>query len=174
MVIMKTVFGVWSHATWQTVNSASEQRRVSTFRIFCSAWRSQCTLLRNCCAVGSGPRQEKANERMSHKLFNEAKTTAGAILSEYNKENTSGELERTERHSHVYLQVLSQNSPRKASGSPSLCSSLTRKKTPWFESASELYRPSDNRLSAKLVPSSADRRCRVVSHESPRQLISVF
>jgi hypothetical protein len=29
--------------------------------------------------------------------------------------------------------------------------------TPWLESASELYRPSDRRLSAKLLPSFADR-----------------
>jgi hypothetical protein len=31
------------------------------------------------------------------------------------------------------------------------------KKTPWPESASELYHPSDRRLSAKLVPTFADR-----------------
>jgi hypothetical protein len=36
-------------------------------------------------------------------------------------------------------------------------------KTPWFWSASELYRPSDRRLSAKLVPTLADRGCHVVS-----------
>jgi hypothetical protein len=34
--------------------------------------------------------------------------------------------------------------------------------TPWPESASELYRPSDRRLSAKLVPTFADRGCHVV------------
>jgi hypothetical protein len=33
----------------------------------------------------------------------------------------------------------------------------TKTKTPWLESASELYRPSDLRLSAKLVPTFADR-----------------
>jgi hypothetical protein len=38
-----------------------------------------------------------------------------------------------------------------------------RKETPWPESASELYRPSDRRLSAKLVPTFEDRRCHVVS-----------
>jgi hypothetical protein len=32
------------------------------------------------------------------------------------------------------------------------------KQTPWPESESELYRPSDRRLSAKLVPIFADRR----------------
>jgi hypothetical protein len=37
------------------------------------------------------------------------------------------------------------------------------------ESASELYRPSDRRLSAKLVPTLADRWCRVVSATIPPQ-----
>jgi hypothetical protein len=35
--------------------------------------------------------------------------------------------------------------------------------TPWSESASELYRPSDRRLSAKLVPTFAERGYHVVS-----------
>jgi hypothetical protein len=39
--------------------------------------------------------------------------------------------------------------------------------TPWPKSASELYRPSDRRLSAKLVPTSADRGCHVVSVTDP-------
>jgi hypothetical protein len=38
-----------------------------------------------------------------------------------------------------------------------------RRQTPWPESASELYRPSDRRLSTKLVPTFADRGCHVVS-----------
>jgi hypothetical protein len=38
-----------------------------------------------------------------------------------------------------------------------------KKQTPWPESASELYRASDRRLSAKLLPTSADRGRRVVS-----------
>jgi CBS-domain-containing membrane protein len=37
------------------------------------------------------------------------------------------------------------------------------KKTPWSESASELYRPSDRRLSAKCLPTFADKGCHVVS-----------
>jgi hypothetical protein len=37
------------------------------------------------------------------------------------------------------------------------------KQTPWPESASELYGPSDRRLSEKLVPNFADRSCHVVS-----------
>jgi hypothetical protein len=41
-------------------------------------------------------------------------------------------------------------------------------------SASELYRPSDRRLSAKLVPPFADRGCRVVSATDPLAVNSVF
>jgi CBS-domain-containing membrane protein len=40
-------------------------------------------------------------------------------------------------------------------------------KTPWPESASELYRPSDRRFSAKLVPTFADRGCHMVSVTDP-------
>jgi hypothetical protein len=39
---------------------------------------------------------------------------------------------------------------------------ILTKKTPWPESASELYRPSDHRLTVKLVPTFADRECHVV------------
>jgi hypothetical protein len=44
---------------------------------------------------------------------------------------------------------------------------LQNKHTPWSESASELYRPSDRRLSAKLVSIFADRECHVVSVTDP-------
>jgi hypothetical protein len=37
------------------------------------------------------------------------------------------------------------------------------KNTPWSESASELYQPSDRRLSAKWLPTFEDRGCHVVS-----------
>jgi CBS-domain-containing membrane protein len=37
------------------------------------------------------------------------------------------------------------------------------KQTPWSESASELYRPSDRRFSAKSLPTFADKGCHVVS-----------
>jgi hypothetical protein len=37
------------------------------------------------------------------------------------------------------------------------------KKTPWSESASELYRPSDRHLSAKWLPTFAEKGCHVVS-----------
>jgi hypothetical protein len=36
-------------------------------------------------------------------------------------------------------------------------------KSPWPESARELYRPSDRRLSAMLVPTFADKGCHMVS-----------
>jgi hypothetical protein len=40
-------------------------------------------------------------------------------------------------------------------------------KTPWPESASLLYRPSDRRLLVKLVPSFADGGCRMISLTDP-------
>jgi hypothetical protein len=43
----------------------------------------------------------------------------------------------------------------------------TKKQTPWSESASELYRPSDRRLSAKRLPTFADKGCNVVSVTDP-------
>jgi hypothetical protein len=42
-----------------------------------------------------------------------------------------------------------------------------KKRTRWPESASELYRPRDRRLLAKLVPTFADRVCHVVSVTNP-------
>jgi hypothetical protein len=53
-----------------------------------------------------------------------------------------------------------------------VCKSLTKihqtnNKTPWPESASELYRPNDRRLSAKLVTTFADRGSHVVSVTDP-------
>jgi hypothetical protein len=44
---------------------------------------------------------------------------------------------------------------------------LQKKQTPWPESASEPYRPSDRRLSAEFLPTFADRGCRVVSTVDP-------
>jgi hypothetical protein len=43
------------------------------------------------------------------------------------------------------------------------CGVNQKMKTPWLWSASEIYRPSDRRLLAKLVPTFADRVCHVVS-----------
>jgi hypothetical protein len=53
---------------------------------------------------------------------------------------------------------------------------LSRRKTKNSgpESASELYRPSDRRLSAKLVPTFADRECHVVSMTDPYGSIPGF
>jgi hypothetical protein len=42
-----------------------------------------------------------------------------------------------------------------------------KKKTPWSESARELYLPSDRRLSVKRLPTCADRGCHVVSVTDP-------
>jgi hypothetical protein len=42
-----------------------------------------------------------------------------------------------------------------------------KKETPWPKSASELYRPSDRRLLAKLVQTFGDRVCHVVSATDP-------
>jgi hypothetical protein len=50
----------------------------------------------------------------------------------------------------------------------------TKTKPPWRESASELYRPSDPRLSAKLVSILAHRGCHVVSVTDPLRPYSRF
>jgi hypothetical protein len=42
-----------------------------------------------------------------------------------------------------------------------------RKQTPWPQSSSELYRPSERRLSAKLMPSFEEEGCNVVSVADP-------
>jgi hypothetical protein len=52
-------------------------------------------------------------------------------------------------------------------GRPSKVFRLLVKKTPCPDSASELYRLSDRRLSAKLAPTFADRGCDVVSVTDP-------
>jgi hypothetical protein len=50
-----------------------------------------------------------------------------------------------------------------------------QKQSLWPESASELYWPSDRRLSAKWLPTRADRRCHVVSVTDPSgRIFSVF
>jgi hypothetical protein len=49
-----------------------------------------------------------------------------------------------------------------------------KKQTPWPQSTSELYRPSDRRLLAKLVPNVADRECHVVSVTDPYCRILAF
>jgi hypothetical protein len=50
----------------------------------------------------------------------------------------------------------------------------TNKQTPWSESASELYRPSDRRFSAKWLPTFADKGCHVVSVTDPYGRILAF
>jgi hypothetical protein len=51
---------------------------------------------------------------------------------------------------------------------------IKKPKTPWPESASKLYRPSDRPLSVKLVPTFADRGCHVVSTADPYGRIPGF
>jgi hypothetical protein len=46
--------------------------------------------------------------------------------------------------------------------------------TPWLQPASEQYRPSDHCLSAKLVPTFADRGCDVDSASDPHGRILGF
>jgi hypothetical protein len=48
------------------------------------------------------------------------------------------------------------------------------KKAPWPESASELYRPSDRQLSAKLMQTFADKGCPLVSLADPHSRILGF
>jgi hypothetical protein len=51
----------------------------------------------------------------------------------------------------------------------------TNKQTPWSESASELYRPSDRRFSAKWLTTFADTGCHVVSVTDPySRILSVL
>jgi hypothetical protein len=50
----------------------------------------------------------------------------------------------------------------------------TKNATLWPESANELYRPSDRRLSAKLVPTFADEGCHMVSVTNPHERILGF
>jgi hypothetical protein len=54
----------------------------------------------------------------------------------------------------------------------SIC--IKNKQTQWPYSASELYQPSDHRLSAKLVPNFADKRCCMVSATDPHGRILSF
>jgi hypothetical protein len=51
---------------------------------------------------------------------------------------------------------------------------LLKIQTPWLWSMSELYRPSHRYLLAKLVPTFADRGCRVVSAMDPHSHIVGF
>jgi hypothetical protein len=53
-------------------------------------------------------------------------------------------------------------------------SSFRTRRTPWHESESELYRPSDSRLSAKLVPTFVGRGCHVVNVIDPNCRILGF
>jgi hypothetical protein len=51
---------------------------------------------------------------------------------------------------------------------------IPKQQNPWPEPVSKLYRPSDCHLMAKLVPTFADRRCRMVSVTDPYSRILGF
>jgi hypothetical protein len=63
--------------------------------------------------------------------------------------------------------ILSQRDANKAHAAK-------QNQTPWSESASQLYRPSDRRLSAKLVPTFVERGCHMVSVMDPYGCIIDF
>jgi hypothetical protein len=65
------------------------------------------------------------------------------------------------------LQVLTRLRKLAAQTVEEKCKFTAETTTPWPETASELYRPSDCRLSAKLVPTFADRGCQVVCVTDP-------
>jgi hypothetical protein len=76
-------------------------------------------------------------------------------------------------HYHPYTGYVHQNYPTLCPANVSVSTLVfshlnptnnkQSKQTSWPESASELYRPSDRRLSEKLVPTFADRGCHLVS-----------
>jgi hypothetical protein len=67
-----------------------------------------------------------------------------------------------ETNSVIYLQWLSTEPRNNVNAT-----GKQNKQTPWSESASELYRPSDRRLSEKWLPIFADKGCHVVSVTDP-------
>jgi hypothetical protein len=74
-----------------------------------------------------------------------------------------------DRSRYLFFQVAPQlySRGRVDSVPDPLSLSLSLSLSPWPESASELYRPSYRRLSAKLVPTFADRGCHVVRVRDP-------
>jgi hypothetical protein len=73
-----------------------------------------------------------------------------------------------------YKTEINEKCPPKYSNLYYTHSKIIKKKTPWSESASELYRPSDRSLSEKLLPTYADRRWHVVSVTDPSGRILGF
>jgi hypothetical protein len=57
---------------------------------------------------------------------------------------------------------------------PSRKGQTKKKQTPWSESTSELYRPSERHLSVKRLPTFADKGCHVVSVTDPSSRILGF
>jgi hypothetical protein len=76
-------------------------------------------------------------------------------------------------HCYCFLALLFKPQGRSSTFLQTVCKllptykTILKKKTPWSESASELYRPSDRRLSAKRLPTFVDKGCHVVSVTDP-------
>jgi hypothetical protein len=71
---------------------------------------------------------------------------------------------------NIVRKIPRQSAPPKKTGLahfPRIALHLSKEKTPWSESASELYQPSDRLLSAKWLPTFADRGCHVDSVTDP-------
>jgi hypothetical protein len=83
--------------------------------------------------------------------------------------NLLGPLERANPNSWILMTYIDAVSEKPCSVLQNTGEWYTniQKQTPWPQSASELYRPSDRRLSMKLVPTFADRGCRVISATDP-------
>jgi hypothetical protein len=107
--------------------------------------------------VGSGKRSLLAKESRRTEFFNVWRVLR---LTEVLRPNTDKDMNT--RLKHLWFKLWVRNPY-------CLCTMCSKKLnwTLWPESASILYRPSDRRLSAKLVPIFADRRCQVVSVTDP-------
>jgi hypothetical protein len=76
--------------------------------------------------------------------------------------------------SHLLGRVLDFSKEKKVLSFPRHTIIKHIKRTAWSESAREVYRPSENRLSVKLLPTFADRECHLVSVTDPYGRILCF
>jgi hypothetical protein len=87
-------------------------------------------------------------------------------LSSWNKEEPSTG-EKGEKSMESTISVRAKHLSNRKTATAGSCQTNRTKQTPRPESSSELYRPSDRRLSATLVPTSVDRGCHVVNVTDP-------
>jgi hypothetical protein len=80
----------------------------------------------------------------------------------------------SQRTGHYWVELLKQSTFNKVYYEYIASNLLKKKETPWPKSARELYRPRDCHLSAKLVPTFANRGCHVVSMTDPYARILDF